>query len=255
MIHRLRKITDGVYRGSAPSPEDVKHLKENLGIKKIVSLDYQSGKTISRICKLLGIKHVMVPLDNIQLKATLLNLFKYNLKDLLEKDGPTFVHCRAGKDRTGFVSALYKCKYMGVKPEDALEEAKSLGFGIDCDPKMIKTFEKLLHACKPVKDKNDADIVSNEREYKGDFRDSFLDDTHHEGSFAPYLSKTRQNPMDAVYNYINDQSPTRENYPDYKSIKEHNHEEGGAPLVGVFDNDAGARGFGPVENAGGFFYE
>lgn len=253
MIHRLRKITDGIYRGSAPSPDDVKQLHDNLGIKKIVSLDYASGKAISRVCKLLGIKHIMVPIDSDHLKATLLNLFKHNLKDLLEKDGPTFVHCRAGKDRTGFVSALFKCKYLGTDPEEALEEAKSLGFGINCDPKMIKTFEKLIRACKPAKDKNEADIVSNEREYKSDFRDGFLD-THHDGSFAPYLSKTRQYPMDAVYNYIVDQSPTRENYPAYKSIKEHDHRDN-VPLVGVFDNNAGIRGFGPVDNAGGFIYE
>src|SRR5574338_821203 len=106
MIHKLRKITDGVYRGSAPSPADVKQLHDNLGIKKIVSLDYEDGKRIDRTCKLLGIKHIMAPIDHGNLKATLIDLFKHDLKDLLTKDGPTFLHCHAGKDRTGFVAAL-----------------------------------------------------------------------------------------------------------------------------------------------------
>jgi hypothetical protein len=62
--------------------------------------------------------------------------------------------------------------------------------------------------------------------------------------------------MDAVYNFINDQSPTRENYQQYKSIKEHDYDKDDVvPLVGVFDNDAGGRGFGPTENAGGFIYD
>jgi hypothetical protein len=253
MIQRLRKITNGVYRGSAPSPKDVLQLKNDLGIKKIVSLDEESGEKISRACKLLGIKQVKIYMDGS--RKTLLDLLRHNLKDLLLKDGPTYVHCLAGKDRTGLLTALFKCKYMGADPEEAIEEAKSLGFGINVNPKVINLYESIIRACKPAKDSNSADIVSNEREYISDNRDSFLDEGH-QGSFAPYLSKTRQDPMDAVYVYINDQSPTRENYQDYKSIKEHNQEEEDVvPIVGTFDNDAGARGFGPTENYTGFFYD
>ncbi len=49
MIHRFRPVIPGVlYRGSAPTPKDVLELKEKLGIKKIVSLDQESGEKISR---------------------------------------------------------------------------------------------------------------------------------------------------------------------------------------------------------------
>ncbi len=227
-------------------------LKNELGIKKIISLDEASGERISRTCKLLGIDQVKIYLDGS--RQTLLELLNNNIKSLLLDGGPTFIHCQAGKDRTGLLTALFKCKYMGMSPEDAIEEAKSLGFGLGVDPKVIKLYENIIKACKSEIDTNNADIVSNEREYIGDSRDSFLDEGH-QGSFAPYLSKTRQDPMDAVYNYIDDQSPTRQNYQDYKSIKEHNQEEDVVPLVGVFNNDAGARGFGPTENYGGFFYD
>lgn len=252
MIQRFRKITKDLYRGSSPSPKDVLRLKNELGIKKIISLDEDSGERISRTCKLLDINQVKIYLDGS--RQTLLELLNNNIKSLLLDGGPTFIHCQAGKDRTGLLSALFKCKYMGVSSEDAIEEAKSLGFGLGIDPKVIKLYEQVIKACKPEVDTNSADIVSNEREYIGDSRDSFLDEGH-QGSFAPYLSKTRQDPMDPVYNYINDQSPTRQNYQDYKSIKEHNQEKDVVPLVGVFNNDAGARGFGPTENYGGFFYD
>lgn len=253
MIQRLRKVTDGLYRGSAPTPKDVLWLKNNLGINKIVSLDKETGEKIDRTCKILDIEHVKIYLD--MTRKSLIKLLNHDLKDLLIKNGPTYLHCHHGKDRTGLVVALYKCKYMNESPEKAIEEAKSLGFGLGVDPKILSLYEKLIRSCKKKKDSNKADIVSNEREYVGDNRDSFLDEGH-QGSFAPYISKTRQDPADAVYNYINDQSPTRENYQDYKSIKEHDHEdEDVVPLVGVFNNDAGGRGFGPVENAGGFFYD
>lgn len=256
MIQRLRKVTDNLFRGGSPSPKDVEILKENLGIKKIVSLDEKAAKRIERVCKLLGIKQIVLPIEMGDFKKSLAKFLHHDLKKLLLSDGPTFVHCAAGKDRTGLAVAMLQCKYLGMHPEDAIQEAKSLGFGLDVDPKIINVFEKLIRSCKPNKDENKADIVSNEREYIGDNRDSFLDEGH-QGSFAPYLSRTRQSPEDSVYNFVMDQTPTRQNYQSGKSIKEHKSEEDDVvPLVGVYNNDAGVRGFGPVEpNPGGFIYD
>lgn len=255
MIQRFRKVTDNLYRGSAPSPKDVEMLKDHLGIKKIVSLDGAAAKRIDRTCKLLGIKQIVIPIEMDNFKQSLVKFLHHDLKDLFLEGGPTFVHCAAGKDRTGLATALVQCKYLGKDPEEAIEEAKALGFGLDVDPKVISIFEKIIRSCEPAKDENNADIVSQEREYISDNRDSFLDEGH-QGSFAPYLSITRQNPADAVYNYIVDQSPTRQNYHSSKSIKEHNsQEEDVVPLVGTYNNDAGVQGFGPVLNPGGFIYD
>jgi hypothetical protein len=254
MIHRLRKVTDQLYRGSAPSPKDVQWLQENLGIKKIVSLDKISGDRINRTTKLLGIKHIMLPIEMPHLRHSLLIFLKHDLKKLLLEGGPTYVHCAEGKDRTGLAIALIQCKYLGKDPEEAIEEAKSLGFGLDVEPGPIHLFEKVIRSCKPISDTNNADIVSNEREYIGDNRDSYLDEGH-QSSFAPYLDPTKQYPTDTVYRGIDEQSPTRENYHAYKSIKEHDKENDSVPQVGIFNNDAGGRGFGPTENAGGFFYD
>lgn len=254
MIGKFREVVPGkIYRGSAPSPNDVVYLKDNFGIKKIVSLDKETGNKIDRVCKLLDINHVKLYLNGT--KESLLNLFKHNLKHLLLDGGPTYFHCHYGKDRTGLLAAIYKCKYMGMKTEDALEEAKSLGFGIGVDPQIKALYEKLIRHCKPSQDDNSADIVSNTREYISDNRSSPLDEAS-QGSFAPYLSETKQYPADSTYNFINDQSPTRENYTTYKSIKEHDHDKRNVvPLVGLYNNDAGGRGFGPTENAGGFIYD
>ncbi len=251
MIRKLKKITDGLYRGSAPSPKDIEWLKNTLNIKKIVSLDQESGDRINRTCQALGITHLITPIDHT--KASLVKLLSNDLKELLLDDGPTYLHCLHGKDRTGLISALFKCKYMGVNPERAIKEAEALGFGLGVHPKTVNLYKKLIRNCKPSKDINNSDIVSNQRDFSGDNRNSFLDEGH-QGSFAPYLSVTRQNPMDAVYPNTSEQYPTRENYRPHEPIKEY-VEDDAVPQVGVFNNDAGGRGFGPTENYSGFFYD
>lgn len=257
MIYRFREIIPGLlYRGSAPTPADVLHLKQKYNINKIISLDYDDGKKISKACKILNIDQVMLPIGFDDVYSDLFKIFKYNLKNLLLIGGPTFVHCHAGKDRTGLLSALFKCKYMGMDPEEAIEEAESLDFGINLDPKITNLFKKLIRACKPDSDNfleqnSGSNIVSNQREYISDNKSSLLDESR-QGSFAPYLTPTRQYPMDALYPYINDQSPTRENYQ--RKVKPAT-EEDIVPLVGVFDNNGGVRGFGPTEPVGGFIYD
>lgn len=257
MIKRFIEVVPSkLYRGSAPSPLDVQWLKDNLNINKIVSLDEATGEKIDRPCKLLGIDHVKlyIGMD----RKGLLNFLTHDLAKLFMSGTPTFVHCHEGKDRTGMAIGLFKCQYMGAKPDDAIAEAKSLGFGIGIDPKITKLYEKVIHNSNLLKNKNkdsnEADIVSNQRVYKGDNRDGFLDEVL-QGSFAPYLDHTRQNPMDALYTYIDDQSPTRQNYPD-TSLFQYDPSKGDAiPNVGEYDNDAGQRGFGPVEQMDGFFSE
>ena len=253
MIRRFREVVPGVlYRGSAPSPKDIQNLKEKLGIKKIVSLDKDTGDRIDRICKLLGIQHIKMYIDGD--KRTLLHFLTQDLKKLFLENGPTFMHCHEGKDRTGLAAALVKCKFFGMDPEKAIQEAKSLGFGVGVPPQAIHLYEKIIRSCKPSKDQNSADIVSNERTYVGDNRDSFLDEVHR-GDFSAQLDHTRQNPMDALYPYTMDQSPTRENYPDTALFQHDDSKSVTVPNVGEYDNDAGQRGFGPVERMDGFFSE
>jgi hypothetical protein len=255
MIRRLRTVLPNrVYRGSAPSPKDVMELKDKLGIKKIISLDQKAGDRIDRACKLLGIEHVKLYINHD--RKSLYHALNQNFKKLFLDNGPVFIHCYEGKDRTGLMVALFQCKFMGKDPKEALQEAKELGFGLGVPPAVTHLYEKLIMSCKQEKptDDNSADIVSMEREYKGDNRDGFLDEVQ-QGSFAPYLDHTRQNPMDALWGFQLDQSPTRQNYPDTPLFR-YNPEDGQVvPNVGEFDNDAGQRGFGPTENYNGFFTE
>lgn len=254
MIKRFIKINNALYRGGAPTPEDVRELSKNYGIKKIVSLDKDAGKRIDRICKLLNITHITIPIDMTHL-GPLFELVNLDLHNLLIEGGPTFVHCQEGKDRTGMVCAMYKCKYLNWSCDRALTEAKKLGFGHGLDPKVVKLFEKIVcmncqdehdHCNSLHIDKNNADITGNSREEA----QVYLDEANMK-SLAPYMdADTRY-----IYDYKYDQFPNRENtWQNDPSTYNDKTESTGTdmPQVGTYDNDAGIGGSGPVENGGGF---
>lgn len=253
MIKRFIKVTNGLYRGGAPTVQDIKDLYDKFGVRKIVSLDAIVGHKIDRICKLLGIEHIIIPIDMIHLEP-IAKLLSYNLYDLLIEDGPTFVHCIEGKDRTGMVVAMFKCQYMDWSCNKAIDEAESLGFGIGLDPRVVRFYEKLIcmscadkhnHANLRHIDENSADITGNSR----DEALTYIDDASVK-SFAPYLDPERQ----FTYPYDYNQFPTRDNIEPSKTPLEDKSMSDGTsvPQVGIYDNDAGVRGIGPVENGGGF---
>lgn len=248
MIYRFRKVLNNVYRGSAPALKDVATLVKDYNIKKIVSLDKEDGLKIKNICKNLGIKQIIFPMYG--KRSDVLKLLSKDLKELFIDNGPTFIHCSAGKDRTGFVSALLKVKYNNEDPEEAIKEAKELGFGAFLPKewqKAIKLYEKAILNAKE-KDKNDAidSIVENSRTYIDSNRASPLDKATQQ-SMAVYEDTTRKYPYDNQY------VTTRND--DYSIVVEDKEKLNRVPAVGTYDNNAGIQGVGPVENYGGFLHD
>lgn len=199
MIKRFFKINDNLYRGGAPSIQDVIDLKK-MGINKIVSLDQDIGNKIDRICKLLNIEHIIVPLD-VSKPRSILSLLGFDLYKLLIDGGPTFVHCREGKDRTGMVIAMFKCKYENYSFEKAVREAIKFGFGLGLPPRTIHMYLQLIKEfCESKKDKNNADVVENSRP------DSKWDETVVDNadisSFAPYLDFGTEYPYNSEYDQV-----------------------------------------------------
>lgn len=93
MINKFIKVTPTLYRGAAPDISDIKKLKDNHNINKIISLDKYQGNKIDKVCKLLNIEHLIIPIDD--KVSSILNLKSYNIKDLLEDNPNVFVHCHA----------------------------------------------------------------------------------------------------------------------------------------------------------------
>jgi len=266
MIKRFFRINENLYRGGAPSTKDVMDLHDRFGIRKIVSLDETAGKKIDRICRLLGIEHVIIPIDAAKIEpiAELLNM---DVHQLLMEGGPTFVHCIEGKDRTGMVVAMYESKYNDIPVEEAIERAKAVGFGHGVSPKIKHFYEKAIRSYCETSDENNADIVDHTREYEGEWHDTYLDEADGK-SFAPsqdpmvqehpfkmvdvgYGYSPRDYPYYSGYDYAYDPSLTTR-----EQIKEQPiaFEPGGDkfPMVGLYENDSGMHGQGPVELGNGF---
>jgi hypothetical protein len=250
MIKRFIRVNKDLYRGGAPGVDDVFILRKKFGINKIVSLDQGAGDKINEICEKLGIEHIIIPLEFSNLEP-IAKLLSYNLYNLLMKNGPTFVHCLEGKDRTGMVIAMFKCQYMYWPCAKAIKEAKHLGFGVGLDSRTVKLYEKIIHKCcarkhdhKGNEDTNSADIVNNER-----WDSETMIGNSEFKSFAPLMD-----PNDVYgYNYNYDQFPTRENVITKQDYNDKTPSSGNQiPLVGLYDNNSGVKGVAPVDNGGGY---
>jgi Tyrosine phosphatase family len=250
VIHRFYRINDSLYRGSAPTPRDVIELHDKYNINKVVSLDKVAGEHISRMCKLLGMEHIIIPIDATELEP-MAELLNWNLKELLIDNGPTYVHCIQGKDRTGMVIAMYECAIEGVSYYKAMQHAKALGFGVGLPPQITRFYEKAVRSyCKKAEDNNSADIVDNERQWRTEYRDSYLDEADMKGGWGPFQDPAiREYPFARVYDYAYD---PKDNTRDWKNTDIDLEETKGTPLVGQYESDAGIHGTGPVETGSGF---
>src|ERR1700733_6873272 len=200
MIANFHAVNKHLFRGAAPKISDLIHLKNKYGIEKIVSLDEESGKKIDRMCKLLNIKHVIIPID-LGKKSSLIKFLHHNILDLLGGE-KVFVHCKFGKDRCGLAVALYRCKHDHWSCGKALKEAKKYGFGIGVDPKIVQLYMKIIKQSCGCKDEDLSfayDIVSNQREYPSDYADYTLD-TWEQQSWSPYSDyRVREFPFADTY--------------------------------------------------------
>ena len=117
-----RFVSDKLIVGAKQGAFGLKKLKKEEGVTLVVDLCKKkklipSGENM--VCKMLGIKHVHIPLSFAN--------FSENLKDKLEdvvkiingnKGGKTFIHCRHGKHRSVLVSALVEMKNGKIKTMD-----------------------------------------------------------------------------------------------------------------------------------------
>lgn len=249
MIRRFRKVSDELYRGSAPSPKDLIILKR-LGVKKIVSLDRTSGMRINRAAKLLGFKHIMLPID-IGKKSTLINFLSHDIPKLFDDGGPTFVHCAEGKDRTGLAVAMYRCEEQGWSCGKAIKEAKSLGFGIGVDPRVISLYHKIIKKSCGCKDKDlhdvsyAYDIVSNERDQP--YGDYLLGPNEQQSWSAFEDYRVREFPYAKQQIDWPEQYQSREDYGLNDTVEDSSRDYGhGFPQAGGWDTSTnGIMGAGP----------
>lgn len=162
-MKRFLVVTPELYRGGEPSSVEVAILKNIWGVHRVISLDKGAGDRIDPICNKLGLDHVMIPLEFDSKHQDAIDYITENINDLIITNSPTFVHCVHGKDRTGFVVALFRIR-QGWSLRKALLEALAIGFGTGLDDKEIRRFVSALKKAATSDDNAVSDIVTLERD-------------------------------------------------------------------------------------------
>jgi len=127
-IPRFAQITSGLTRGGQPSQSDFKYLHDK-GYRTIVSFLDDQAESASVVKS--GMNYVNIPMHSNMFSAqppteTQVRQFLSVVKDSTQY--PMFIHCHAGKDRTGAMSAIYRMEVCGWSKEEALEEMRAFGF-------------------------------------------------------------------------------------------------------------------------------
>lgn len=123
-LPNLHKVNDNLYRGGKPKGDGFRQLKA-MGVHKVVDLgfhfweiDYSHG----------DLQYVHIPFYTYNAKDAQVVQF---LRELAQSDGPVYVHCRLGADRTGFMIAVYRVAVCGWSREKAVDEMVNGGYGFN----------------------------------------------------------------------------------------------------------------------------
>ena len=120
-------VNDQVLRGGQPTDAGFKNLAD-MGVKTIVDLQEEGdrAKGEKRLVKALGMKYVNIPMKGMTTPSE--KQISHALKALNNtSDGPVFIHCKRGADRTGVVIACYRVQHDNWDNQKALGEARNYG--------------------------------------------------------------------------------------------------------------------------------
>lgn len=135
------KISDRVTSAIQPTEEEIKKLPQE-GFKSVVNLRASgeedqplSPKEEGELVQKLGMKYLNIPVSTQEgIKPGQVDRFR-NEMELLP--APVFVHCSKGK-RSGAFTLMYLAIQEGLRGEEALQKAMSMGFA--CDVPQLKAF-------------------------------------------------------------------------------------------------------------------
>jgi tyrosine-protein phosphatase SIW14 len=127
-IHNFDKVDDHVYRGGQPSNEGLQYLAK-IGVKHIIDLRESGSRSRDeeKVATAAGMHYINVPMTGLTPPS---EAETAKILAILEgADGPVFVHCLRGADRTGAVIAAYHIDHDKWANGRALQDAKSHGMG------------------------------------------------------------------------------------------------------------------------------
>jgi Tyrosine phosphatase family len=143
------QVSELTARGERPDPAKLAELALQQGYRATINLcaemivgDVAAIAEAGLVGKL---KTTHVPITDME-TPTIAQLTQ--ILDLLSGPGsePTYVHCEAGKGRTGVAIACYRMAVRGWSAADALREAENFGCSVPKQQAFIREFGEMLRA-------------------------------------------------------------------------------------------------------------
>lgn len=125
-IVNFGQINESLYRGAQPDEGGLRNLK-GLGVKMVINLRMSDDtwKQEASEAHNNGIIYTNVPLRGTGRPVD--DQISKVLAIIQSAQGPVFVHCQHGCDRTGMIVACYRIEHDGWSSEAALAEARRYG--------------------------------------------------------------------------------------------------------------------------------
>jgi protein tyrosine/serine phosphatase len=111
-----------LVRGSQPDEAGFRTLQQVYGIRTVVNLNDATAEREGPIVTGLGMKYVALPSNAWRPDTAKVLAF---LKTVEAGDGPVYVHCQHGMDRTGFAVAAYRVAVQDWDADRAMTELRS----------------------------------------------------------------------------------------------------------------------------------
>jgi protein tyrosine/serine phosphatase len=120
-VPNFHMVTWNIYRGAQPTLEGFKNL-ERMGVKTVVNLRTLHRDNLEGT----SLREARVPMRAWEPEA---EEIADALRVITDEDGPYFVHCQHGADRTGAVIAVYRMAVQGWEREEAIREMTDGDYG------------------------------------------------------------------------------------------------------------------------------
>lgn len=125
-IGNFGKMDEKLYRGAQPEPDDYQALKA-LGITTVIDLRNDPTDYEKPAVEALGMKYVNIPMSGWKYaKDSQVEEFMKLMND--PATGAVYVHCKAGKHRTGLTGAVYRMEKYGWDYDQAYKEMKNYNY-------------------------------------------------------------------------------------------------------------------------------
>ena len=125
-IINFGQMDERFYRGGQPEKDDYQSLKD-LGVQTVIDLRNDPTDYEKSAVEALGMKYVNIPMSGWKYpKQEHINKFLQVMNNA--ETGTVYVHCKAGKHRTGVTGAVYRFTKYGWDYEKAYKEMKNYNF-------------------------------------------------------------------------------------------------------------------------------